>query len=521
MIETTQSLKINLLPYQEDKAKAYISGLISGATSYVARHELVAVPNNEDAEELAEYISSLLDIKSIPLVSFDPLLNHNHIIFTQSYDKLCNADKETKVKIQEEVNKRGERNRGNSHDKHHKDVNCPYHQQKLKMGKLYKTDFYVLITTIERLAHVEFSKQPFSKNITIWLKDGYRKDFNIYPSKIEGKIEYHIIGVEEYESEDQWMHTTKQSFPKYNPTQIQTEYTGEVISGYKKVKSASNPRIADVGWVKETVEDFILPSNLSLVFLNAVSQGYKYELNLLSLHYGIFKEKLEVIDGCEIETDSIVDRKPKIKMMETPLRVNLNAARARTLTKSLPTLKHFLTLLKKWQNEPIDVAFIHENLKELGETVKSRSNEAKTILENYNDFEKNSQEIKNLRHNYLIGSNSNWNKIRVEDPQNALYDKDLFFETNPKTALIYGTPRFINKGYLKEELNSFSAVNKIVSLPPKKQRKEFFEKYCKRLTYLLNLYDFEKTYIVDPYFQYGIKFYLDLFSHYFDLEMTQ
>jgi hypothetical protein len=519
VIEPTQSLKINLLPYQADRAKAYISGLIDGSTSYEARHGLVTVPNNEDAEELAEYISSLLDIKIVPLISFDPILNYNHILFTQSYNKLCNADNEIKAKIQEEVSKKGERSRGSSHDEYHKDVNCPYHQQKLKMGSLYRTDFYVLITTIERLAHVKFSEHPFSKNITIWLKDGYRKDFNIYPSKIEGKIEHQFVGFEERESEDLWGHPRKQLFPKYKRTPIQIEYTGEIISGYRKVKSASSPRIMDIGWVKETAEDFIIPSNLSLVFLNAISQGYKYKLNLLSVHYGIFKEELEVIDGCEIETDSRVDRKPKIKSVETTIQVNLNAARARTLTKSLPTLKHFLVLLRKWRYEPIDIAFIHENLKELGEAVKSRSNEAKTILENYNDFEKNSQEIKNLRHHYLIGPSSNWNRIRIEDPQNALYDEYYLLEGNPKTALIYGTPRFINKGYSKEELDSFSAVNKIVSLPPEEQRKEFFERYCKRLAYLLNLYGFEKTYIVDPYFQYGIKFYSELFAHYFDVEI--
>ncbi len=347
MIEPTQSLKINLLPYQADRAKAYISGLIDGSTSYEARHGLVAVPNNEDAEELAEYISSLLDIKIVPLISFDPILNYNHILFTQSYNKLCNADNEIKAKIQEEVSKRGERSRGSSHDEYHKDVNCPYHQQKLKMGSLYKTDFYVLITTIERLAHVKFSEHPFSKNITIWLKDGYRKDFNIYPSKIEGKIEHPFVGFEARESEDLWGHPRKQLFPKYKRTPIQIEYTDEIISGYRKVKSASSPRIMDIGWVKETAEDFIIPSNLSLVFLNAISQGYKYKLNLLSVHYGIFKDELEVIDGCEIETDSRVDKKPKIKSVETTIQVNLNAARARTLTKSLPTLKHFLVLLRK------------------------------------------------------------------------------------------------------------------------------------------------------------------------------
>ena len=522
MINPTQNLKIHLFPYQEGMAKHYIAGMILGSTSFISRRQLVAVPNNEDAEKLAKYISSLLDVKIAPLAVFDSRLHHDHIVFTQSYDKLCNADIETKMKIEKDVNKNGEKTRGKAHDKYHKDVNCPYHQQKLKMNELYRTDFYALITTIERLAHINFGKSPLSKNITIWLKDGYRDDFNIRPSKTRGKTQDYETGYEEYESEDQWGHTGKWRLPKYKSKPIQIEYTGEEISGYKKVKDASYPRLKDIGWVKEEEENFILPSNLSLVFLNAISQGYKDEINLFSVHYGIFKEELEVIDGCEVEevvAPSSNERNPKIKLVKTERPINLNATRVRTLKESLPTLKLFLTLLRNWKADPIDVAFIHYNLKELGETIKSTSNKANTRLEEYLDFEENSREIKNLRYNYLNGLKSDWNKIPMEDPQIALYDEYVSFKNNPKTALIYGTPRFINKGYPKQELEYFHPLKSGIVLPSKEKQKEFFEKFCKRLAYLLNLYRLEKTYLIDPYFQYGVEKYPELFGQHFDIEM--
>lgn len=503
-------------------ARNYIAGLIMGSTSFISRRELVAVSNNEDAEELAKYISSLLSVKIIPLVGFDPIPHHDYVIFTQSYNNLCNADIETKAKIQNDVNKDGKKTRGKAHDKYHKDVNCPYHQQKLKMGKLYRSDFYALITTIERLSHANFGEYNLSKNITIWLKDGYRDDFNIRSSKTRGKTQDYKAGSEEYEYEDQWGNIRKGALPKYESKPIQIEYTGEEISGYKKVKDASHPRLKDTGWVKENTENFILPSNLSLVFLNALSQGYKHEMNLISVHYGIFREELEVIDGCEVGFDSappISERKPKIKLIRIARPINLNAARVRTLKKSLPTLKLFLTLLKNWKADPTNVAFIHYNLKELGETLKSQGKEANTQLKEYSDFEENSREIKNLRYNYLNGLKSDWNKISMEDPQIALYDEYFYFGNNPKTALIYGTPRFINKGYSKQELESFNSLESGVSLPPRGKRKEFFEKYCKRLAYLLNLYSFEKTYIVDPYFQYGFEKYPELFAQHFDTGM--
>ena len=85
--------------------------------------------------------------------------------------------------------------------------------------------------------------------------------------------------------------------------------------------------------------------------------------------------------------------------------------------------------------------------------------------------------------------------------------------------MIYGTPRFINRGYSKQDLKLFHSLKSGISLPAREETDDFLEKYCKRLAYLLNLYGFEKTYIADPYFQYRIKFYSKLFTRYFEIEM--
>lgn len=300
---------------------------------------------------------------------------------------------------------------------------------------------------------------------------------------------------------------------------IQIEFTGEEISGYRKVKEASYVPILNVGWVKETEDKYILPSKLSLVILNAVSQGYHWEIDVISVHSDIFREELEIIDGCEIEFPFKEERRPKIRLVKTEIAVNLKVAQSPKLKKSLPVIKQFNNTIRNLDAGPIDVVFLHFKLITLGNAVKSRSKSAKEELEKYRDYTESSQEIKNLRHHYLLGPNSYWNSIPLKDPQNALYDDLMFWEERPKSALIYGTPRFINKGYSKQDLKLFHSLKSGISLPAKEETEDFLEKYCKRLAYLLNLYGFEKTYIADPYFQYGFKFYSQLFTRYFEIEM--
>lgn len=501
------------------------------------RQNVVMVRSSNDAEDLALKLHKNFGFPATPIKDFLDIDREKSIIYQESFDKLCTAEADIKKKLITRGKEEGWKKFSKRHTQLHDDRTCPYYQQSMMLSRLYGNGgFFTIIASIDTMANWDFNVNikeqydfpsklilpeefSFAKHIIIWLKDGYRENNDRYRSTVEAKTQKIKIGSHEWQSEDEYGQIGKWSIPITESKIIQIEYTGEEISGYKRVKDCSFIPIKDAGWVKETENNFILPSKLSLVILNALSQGYHWDIDLISVHADIFREELEPIEGCKFVFPLSQLRKPKIKFVKTKIPVNLNAARARTLTKSLSVLKQLLTLLRNSNHEQIDIAFLHFGLKALGEAVKSRNKNAIKELEEYADFEENSQEIKNLRHHYLLGPNSNWNKIHILDPQNALYDNSEFIDKKSKVALIYGTPRFINKGYSKGELKLFHSLKSGISLPSREEEKKFLEKYCKRLAYLLNLYSFEKTYIVDPYFQFGIKFYSELFNQYFDIEM--
>ena len=530
----TSNLIVSVIPIQETPAISYIAHTLKHSTD---RQNVVMVRSAKDAEDLASKLHKNHNFPTTSIKDFDETDREKSVIYQQPFDKLCIAEEKIKGELIVSGRKEGWRNFSKRHNKLHIDKTCPYYRQNMMLSSLYgKGGFFTLIASIDTMAGWDFDidikeqfdfssklKLPvefsFAKHIIIWLKDGYREDKDRYQPTVSGKTQRIKVGSHEWESEDEWGQISKWSIPTTQPKPIHIEYSGKEISGYKRVKDCSFVPIKDAGWVKETESNFILPSKLTLVILNALSQGYHWDIDLISVHADIFKEELELIDGCEFVFPLNEERRPKIKLVKVKIPVNLNAARGRTLTKSLPVLKQFHNVVGKLKEEPIDVAFLHFGLKNLGDIVKSRNKDAIKELEEYADFEKNSQEIKNIRHNYLIGPNAYWNKIPIIDPQNAIFDNPEYIDKEPKVALIYGTPRFINKGYPKEDMERFSAINKRISLPPKEERKEFYEKYCKRLAYLLNLYKFEKTYVVEPYFEYGIEKYPELVGRYFDFEM--
>lgn len=525
------SLLVRILPLPKQNAVAYIRNtLINSETN----RNVIMVPSTRDAEELAQELKNILPI--IPIRDFEDTDQGKVILYQESFDKICTAEETIKRELITIGNKEGWKNFSKQHNALHTDKDCPYYQQNKRLSQLYKAGgFFALIASINTMAGWDFGvntkqqfnpgsklvfqvESSFAENIIVWLKDGYRENRDRFESTLVGKTQRTIAGYEEYEYEDQWGHARKGANPKHESKPIEIKYTGKEASGYKQVKDASYPPIRDAGWIKETETNFVIPSKLTLIILNALTQNYDGNLEIISVHADIFREELEKIDGCDFIFPEQSERKPKIKLVKTDIRVNLGASRARSLKKSLPVLKQLQTLLRSLKGEKIDIAFLHFKLKELGNAIKSTSKKANEWLEEFTDFRENLAEIKNLRYHYLNGPNSNWDKILKVDPQNALYDKYLENEDIPKLALIYGTPRFMFKDYSKQEWKYFSAVNKIVSLPPKNKRKEFFENYCKRLAYLLNLYHIEQTYIVDPYFQYGFKNYDEIFARYFEIE---
>lgn len=244
------------------------------------------------------------------------------------------------------------------------------------------------------------------------------------------------------------------------------------------MKDSSFVRIRNAGWVKEKENEFIFSSKLSLVVLNALSQEFHWDIDVISVHLDIFREELEIIEGCGIEFFPSKGGKPKVRLVKTEIPVNLASTRNQQninqMKKALQILKQYHILIRNSGIELVDIAFLRYNLIHLGNLINSQGKEANKELEEYVGTRQNEQEIKNLRHNYFNNPKSNWNKIPMKDPQNALYDEHYFFEEKPKVALIYGTPRFIFKGFAKEELEHFNSLKSGVMLPPKEYEKDFF-----------------------------------------------
>ena len=133
--DTTSRLKIRILPLQEKDAISFIAGAVSDLTM---RHNVVAVPNTKDTEELAQKLHSILGLDIVPVKDFDNDFHANSIIYQQHFDTLCNASDIIKGEIKSRANHEGARNFSSIHNQVHQDETCPYFQQNMTMSKLYR-----------------------------------------------------------------------------------------------------------------------------------------------------------------------------------------------------------------------------------------------------------------------------------------------------------------------------------------------------------------------------------------------
>ena len=129
-LKDSQKLKIRIHPYQEQGAITFLSGAVSDLTK---RYNVLVVPSSNDAGRLAKDISALIEIKTVPIVEFDPTLHHDYIVYIQPFNDLCNANDELKGKIKANANMKGIKEFKDIHNEIHNDKSCPYYQQNMRM----------------------------------------------------------------------------------------------------------------------------------------------------------------------------------------------------------------------------------------------------------------------------------------------------------------------------------------------------------------------------------------------------